>query len=63
MLHLRWSTTAAAIGATIATGAGATTMIAVGQNTTTKAIVAADIESHHSPTASAFVSLEWDRMP
>jgi hypothetical protein len=38
MLPLRWSTTAAAIGAIIATGAGAT-MIAIGRNTKTKAIV------------------------
>jgi hypothetical protein len=44
MLRLRWSTTDAAIGEIIATGAGATT-IAIGQNTMTTAIVDADIES------------------
>jgi ABC-type transporter Mla maintaining outer membrane lipid asymmetry permease subunit MlaE len=48
MPHLRWCTTAAVIGAIIATSAGAgATMIAVGQNTKTKAIVDADIESYH----------------
>jgi len=41
MLRLRWSTTAVAIGETIATGAGAT-MIAVGRNTMTEATVDAD---------------------
>ena len=41
-LHLRWSTMAVAIGAIIATGGGAT-MIAVGGNTMTKAVVDADI--------------------
>jgi hypothetical protein len=44
MLPLRWSTTVGAIGANIATVAAAT-MIAVGRNTMTTAIVDADIQS------------------
>jgi hypothetical protein len=51
MLLLRWSITAMAIGATIAKGEGAT-MIAVGRNTMTKAVVDADIHCYYlSPFA------------
>ena len=47
-LHLRWSTMAVAIGAIIATGAGATmiAVITVAQNTMTRAMADAEIESH-----------------
>ena len=47
-LHLRWSTMAVAIGAIMATGAGATmiTATAVAQNTMTEAMADDDLESH-----------------
>jgi hypothetical protein len=47
-LHLRWSTMAVAIGAIIATGTGATmiAVITVAQNTMTRAMADAEIESH-----------------
>ena len=51
MPRLRWSTTAAAIGAIIATGTGAT-MIAIGQTTGTKAIADTEIESQGVPPAN-----------
>ncbi len=46
MVHLRWSTTGAAIGAIIAAGAG-TIVITVVRNTITKAMVHADRESQN----------------
>jgi hypothetical protein len=51
MLPLPWSIMATAIEAIVATGAGGT-VIAVGGNTMTKAVGAADIEWHH-----------WARVP
>jgi hypothetical protein len=50
MLRLRWSTTGAVVGGTIATGAGAT-MIAVGRDIMMEAMIDADISGAGAPAS------------